>query len=138
MYGFVDPNGHICLLFEAQHGLCFHCHKPMVFFRDDGDGAKHMATREHVYPRANGGDHYSNNIVLAHGDCNERRGCPHPTDDEIARTIKLYRGFGMTAFADANGIVDRKEDRHRGKIFTAARNRMLAGVGVWKQIVPTP
>lgn len=54
-------------------------------------------TREHVYPRAMRlALHH--NIVLAHPNCNSRRGSRAPTEEEIAKTIAIYQRMGYAAF----------------------------------------
>jgi hypothetical protein len=85
------------LLYWAQTGRCFHCNEPM-------DAGQHRRanpsgwTREHVFPKSRGGRSLENNFVLAHVDCNNRRGSRHPNDAEIVRAMRLYRAFNQEAF----------------------------------------
>lgn len=98
MHGLVDPQGYLCALFEAQESLCFHCNKPMIFVRGAGLPKGLMATREHLYPKGLNGRGMHHNVVLAHGDCNNKRGCQPPTEAELIKASALYAKIGLQAF----------------------------------------
>jgi hypothetical protein len=134
MHGLVDPPGMVCALWEAQAGLCFHCHKPMTFLRKSGGAKGDHATREHVYPKSQTGRYLLNNIVLAHARCNNQRGCKEPSHEEITRAKAIYMIMGMTPFVEFSvWTKDQKffvfESEHRAKVFTQARYRQLDNDG---------
>lgn len=85
-------------LFEAQGTLCFHCDEPMLAAVPRGGDRRQGWTREHVYPRATGGNTLGNNIVLAHASCNNDKGSRDPTQAEIEKAIGIYASLGLTAF----------------------------------------
>ena len=108
---------HPTALYRAQRGRCFYCRLPMsprpnmhdrdgktVLKRRNKDrkraGLKKRIggwTLDHVFPRQLA---YSttNNVVLACGDCNSRKGSSMPFADEIGCAILLYASVGA-AFA---------------------------------------
>lgn len=93
-------NGLLRLLWDAQRGLCFLCSvemRPVKAVPREPYGW----SRDHVYARAGAGRGLHNNIVLAHGDCNQRKGDRDPTPSEIERTRALYTSIGLVAFVKA-------------------------------------
>lgn len=62
-------------LFAAQDGLCGLCGGSLP--------DAYAGTIEHVMPRALGGRN-AGNILLAHAECNNIKGCRPPTRDELA------------------------------------------------------
>ena len=74
-------------IFLAQKGNCFYCFKPML-----NKGGNHRAsyTKDHFYPKIRGNG-LNNNLVLAHGKCNELKGHRNPTKPEQIRFKELYR-----------------------------------------------
>lgn len=130
MHGFVEPQGMLCALWEAQDGCCFHCDRPMIFVRGAGFPKGDMATREHVYPRSTQGRNLHNNIVLAHSGCNNERGCRAPTDLELSKAKAIYAVMGMTAFVpfstwngEAKFYV--QESAKQAKRYTESRQRVI-------------
>lgn len=91
-------------LFYAQRGLCFHCNTPMREQCARNGHTQDGWTREHVYPRSTSGRGLANNFVLAHPECNNRRGNRHPTEEEILRTRMLYAVIGETPFVPDRGM----------------------------------
>lgn len=62
--------GDIVRLFNAQAGLCVYCGRNMAI--EYGKGVS--VTRDHVVPRARGGEDHPDNIVGACYDCNQQKG----------------------------------------------------------------
>jgi hypothetical protein len=87
-------------LFRVQEGNCFLCGKPMRHF-----------TKEHVYPRRTSGYRMINNIVLAHGPCNHKRGSIAPTEDQISRAAAIYQTLGLQPFVYLPSIREKKKLR---------------------------
>jgi 5-methylcytosine-specific restriction endonuclease McrA len=91
----VDLVGH---LLRAQNRLCFYCNCRM-YPRNFKDRYNPMrVTRDHVFPVASTGKGLINNVVLAHRQCNEKKGSRQPTEREIEKTKELYQKMGLTAF----------------------------------------
>ena len=128
MHGFIEPEGRVCALFEAQNAACFHCGDPMLFFGGAGVTKRLLATREHLYPLGLNGKGLQNNIVLAHALCNHKRGCQPPTDEQVARAEQLWLTMGLRAFCKG---VTAAENHRRAQVFTAAKGRMLAREGLF-------
>lgn len=64
-------------LFQQQHGLCWLCTEPMIEHLREHPLA---ATIDHLVARGNGGRNNPRNKLLAHQDCNQKRGrAPNPT-----------------------------------------------------------
>lgn len=140
MHGFANPQGLLCVLYEAQGGLCFHCSKPMQFFRSEGMVKAALATREHIFPKGNHLRDCQNGYVLAHAGCNHQRGNRPATDEEIGRAVDIYKSVGLTAFSprDEHGLTSKypsAENKHRGKMCDAALKRANLGLGIWKREV---
>lgn len=57
------------LAFERFGGHCFHCQKWM-----EPQALSHECTRDHLTPKAAGGNDYLFNLVLACGPCNRAKG----------------------------------------------------------------
>lgn len=82
------------LLWLAQSGLCFHCHKPMGIGpvrKIKGGGYDNGWTKEHLVPRSKGGNGRAGNVVLAHLKCNTARGNANPTSEMLRRGRVLYK-----------------------------------------------
>lgn len=90
------------LLHRAQEGKCFHCGLPIDYGRKLRETPESW-TREHVYPRCRSRG-LRNNIVLAHGKCNRKRGSRAPTQTEILRTTALYASIGLVAFEPVDNL----------------------------------
>lgn len=58
--------------FDAQHGFCWLCGTPMNFRFKSRD--PFCATFDHLVPAKYGGTWAPENLLLAHSDCNYRRG----------------------------------------------------------------
>ncbi len=72
-------------LYKSQEGLCYLCLKPMSLRK---------STLDHVVPRSVGGDHRCN-LMLAHMDCNTKRGTTELTQDQKDFFQKVYYIMGM-------------------------------------------
>lgn len=77
------------VLWEAQGGMCWICGHRMVL-----GGRQHgrIATFDHVFPKSKFramGD--VGIVLLAHRDCNARRGDPMPSDDELRVLVRIWR-----------------------------------------------
>ena len=59
--------------FAHQGGLCCWCTMKMLMVTEDPRHPK-FATWEHVHPKSKGGTNLRSNRVLAHRDCNQKRG----------------------------------------------------------------
>lgn len=75
-------------LYEAQNGLCGIC--------GFGMGPCQAQTIDHVVPRARGGKN-AGNVLLAHSDCNSRKGDRAPTTAERATLAKVNARLGLSA-----------------------------------------
>lgn len=63
-------------LFKQQEGCCCWCSERM---QCQDESAPDFASFEHLLPRRFGGKNNRDNIVLAHKDCNVRRGHSFPS-----------------------------------------------------------
>lgn len=90
---------HIARLFLAQRGECFHCGKPMLwknahlrtngfYHYKTGSSNNRGWTREHIQPVSKGGKNYQN-IVLAHGLCNSKRGTETLSEELMAKAQNI-------------------------------------------------
>lgn len=98
MHGLTRITVFVQALWDVQQGLCFHCGEPMVLKSAAGVKKALFATREHIYPRGNGGKRRRNNWVLAHYRCNHERGSTPPTLDQIAKAKAIYAILGLEPF----------------------------------------
>lgn len=60
--------------FEHQQGRCCWCLEPMTGHPNSGNNDPKFATWEHIIPRSRGGTNELINLVLAHYECNQKRG----------------------------------------------------------------
>ncbi len=123
MHGFVDPEPLIRALWSAQAGRCFHCNDPMIFTENGGIGIPKglTATREHIYPRGLNGKGMHRNVVLAHSNCNNKRGCRNPTPEEITKTKALYMTMGLVPFVSGHELDDLYFVRRKLNTFQAPK-----------------
>lgn len=88
-------NGFLVSLFDVQKGLCFHCNKQMNSLQVDYHS--NGWTREHVLPLSYIAKkkmrHPKYNVVLAHKECNAKRGNKFPTKQEISRFYNIYKNI---------------------------------------------
>jgi 5-methylcytosine-specific restriction endonuclease McrA len=81
----------IIRLYLVQRGLCFYCMEPMLMSsRIPGKTGHKGWTREHIVPRSKGGKDGYANLVLAHLNCNARRGNADPTPEILARAKEIH------------------------------------------------
>lgn len=98
-----------------QDDRCFFCGEPLLYLepkRSYSGGADSnmplVASFDHYIPRKEGGAGTRENTVIAHRDCNSKKGHePTPELDEKLRLLNQRRGYG-----DENGIVP-DEQRYR-------------------------
>lgn len=77
------------VLWAAQDGLCWICRTPM---QKRGSNDPCSSSIDHIWPKATHGEIGDIGIVLlAHRQCNERRGSPQPSDEEIRALVRVWR-----------------------------------------------
>lgn len=99
-----------------QNDLCFFCDEPLIYLdpraRYRAGEANHplQASFDHFVSRRQGGGGTKENTVIAHRDCNSRKGHEDRSDeyDEKLRLLNIHRGFG-----DENGQVEPDAIRRR-------------------------
>ena len=64
-------------LFRKQK-TCRWCKVPLVLYNSEATDGKALATLDHVIPLHRGGQNNRNNMVLACGGCNTKRGSDMP------------------------------------------------------------
>ncbi len=80
------------VLHERQNQRCYLCAEPRRMILHVPRGGVHMperATRDHVFPQRAGGGAFMN-ILLAHGDCNVRKGGRWPYPCEVIFLASIY------------------------------------------------
>lgn len=115
------------VLWRAQDdGKCWLCSGQM---QRKGSNHPHSCTLDHIWPRGRYGAIGDIGVtLLAHKDCNARRGSPAPTDAEIRTLVSVWRRVDRhwlrwnlhLAEADLRAMALRKARVELLKIFEAA------------------
>lgn len=78
------------VLWGAQNGECWICSCEML---DTGSNDPRQASLDHLWPKARyGGMGDIGLTMLACRECNTQRGSPIPSDDDVRKLVRVWRG----------------------------------------------
>jgi hypothetical protein len=104
--------GNLRTIAAKTDGKCHLCHEPtdLTLYGPTGMFGRETATVDHLLPRRYGGDDHPDNLLIAHGTCNSRRGTrevdevrfelagtPHAPMSSAEKTALSVRGGALIA-----------------------------------------
>ena len=78
--------GDLKMIAAKTRGRCHLCHEAvdLTFYGRTGEFGDDTVTVDHLHPVAFGGEDHHENLLLAHGHCNSRRGLDDPSFTRLA------------------------------------------------------